>query len=234
MARSRPMHPTDRKRIDRLLDAPTGGILRLRTSAAGRVTLLVDGRSVGTIGGELAERISLRSGSAWSPEIALRVAKAVEEDIAQEAATRLLAVRERSKGELISRLQQRGVKPAKAERIVADLARKGDVDDARFAGLVARSIIRRKPAGARLIRAKLREKRVDRETADRAAADALAGRDALTDALALARARLRTMPASLDSQAKARRLLGLLARRGFDTDTAMRAVRSLVRIDEDS
>ncbi len=232
MARRHPVHPSDRKRMDRLLDAPAGGTFRLRTTKEGRVTILVGGRSVGTIAGDLADRINLRSGRAWSPELALRVSKAVEEDIAREAAARLLEVRERSKGELLLRLTRRGVKPAKAERIVAALAHKGDVDDARFAGLVARSIIRKKPAGERLIRAKLREKRVDRATAAQAAAEALAGRDAFADAVALARSRLRTMGTKIDDQARARRLLSLLARRGFDEETAMSAVRSLVRVEE--
>lgn len=227
------MHPADRKRLDRLLGAPAGGTVRLRAGAEGRVSILIDGRSFGTLAGDLAERAGLRSGCEWSPRVALRVAKAIEDDIAREAAARLLAARERSKGELFLRLTRRGVKSDKAEALISDLARGGAVDDKRFAGLVARSIVRDKPAGARLIRAKLREKRVDRETASAAAAEALAGRDPVSDALALARTRLKTLGSGLDHRTKARRLLGLLARRGFDSETAMSAVRSLIRFDAD-
>jgi regulatory protein len=225
------MHPADRKRIDRLLDAPEGESVRLRAGAEGRVSILIGGRSFGTLAGDLAERAGLESGREWTPKLAMRIAKAVEDDIAREAAVRLLAMRERSKGELLLRLTRRGVKPDKAERLVSDLARSGAVDDTRFAGLVARSIVRDKPAGARLIRAKLREKRVDPETASAAAAEALAGRDPLSDALALARSRLKSLGPRLDNQTRARRLLGLLARRGFDSQTAMSAVRTLVRFD---
>ncbi|MBL8745986.1 MAG: RecX family transcriptional regulator [Phycisphaerae bacterium] len=232
MARRRPMHPSDRRKFDRLLDAPTGGTLRLRTTPAGRVTMLINGRSIGTIAGDIADRIGLRSGRPWTPELALRVSKALEDDIAQEAATRLLAQRERSTGELIARLKRRGVKPDKAERLVASLEHKGEVDDARFAELLARSILRDKPAGARLIRSKLREKHVDRETARHATSAALQGRDALSDAIMLARSRLRAMGAAVDDRTKARRLLGLLARRGFEEDTAMSAVRSLLRLQD--
>ncbi len=207
--------------------------MRLRAASDGRVSILIGGRSFGTLAGDLAERAGLESGREWTPKLALRVARAMEDDIAREAAARLLAERERSKGELLLRLARRGVKPDKAERLVSDLARSGAVDDSRFAGLVARAIVRDKPAGAGLIRAKLRMKRIDRETASAAAVEALAGRDPLTDALALARPRLKALDPRLDNQAKARRLLGLLARRGFDSETAMTAVRSLVRFDSD-
>lgn len=227
------MHPADRQRLDRLLDAPAGECVRLRAASDGRVSILIGGRSFGTLAGDLAERAGLEPGREWTPKLALRVARAMEDDIAREAAARLLAARERSKDELLLRLAQRGVKPEKAERLVSDLARSGAVDDSRFAGFVARSIVRDKPAGARLIQAKLREKRVDRETASAAVTEALAGRDPLNDALALARPRLKALDPRLDNQTKARRLLGLLARRGFDSDTAMTAVRSLVRFEAD-
>lgn len=228
MPRQRPMHPSDRKRLDRLLDAPLGGTVRLRPAAENRVSIIVNGRSVGTLSTDLAERAALRPGRPWTPELAARVAKAITDDIAREAAARLLAQRERSTGELLARLKRRGIKPERADRLVAELACRGDVNDERFANLLARSIARDKPVGPRLIRAKLREKRIDRATAERAADDALAGRDPREDALTLARARLRVMPAGLDDQARARRLTALLARRGFDEDTAEHAVQALL------
>jgi regulatory protein len=211
-----------------VLDAPTGGAVRTRTGAAGRVSLLVGGRSVAVLSADLVESLGLRRGAKWTPELALRVARALEKDIAQQAAGRLLAVRDRSKGELLSRLARRGVKTADAESLVADLARRGGVDDERFASALARSVVRARPAGAALIRARLRAKRVDRDTAERAAREALAGRDPLADATALATKKARAMPPSLDARARARRLTGLLARRGFDADTVERAVRRVL------
>lgn len=226
MPRRRPMHSTDRERLARVLDAPVGGAVRLRGGSSGRVSVVVDDRSVATLSADLAESLDLPRGTKWTPELALRVAKLLEKDVAQQAAGRLLAVRERSKGELVSRLTRRGVKPTAAESLVADLVRRGAVDDERFAGLMARSIVRAKPAGEALIRAKLRQKRVDSETAARAAKRALEGRDLLADATALARKRVRTMPASLDAPARERRLIGYLSRRGFDADVVYRAVKA--------
>lgn len=232
MAARRARHPADQKSLARVLDAPVGGSVRLRAASERRVSVVVDGRSIGTLDADAAQSLGLRSGGKWSPELALRVARAVEKDQAARAAERLLAVRERSRGELLTRLKRRGVKPAIADALVGEFVRTGKVDDERFAGLLARSILRVKPAGERLIRARLRASQVDAALAAREAKHALAGRDPLEDALALARARLKRLPAGLDGRAKARRLLGALGRRGFDVETASRAVRLLIRLDE--
>lgn len=219
----------DRKRIERVLDAPVGGrIDRLRRSAAGRVSICVEGRSVCTLSKDAVDRLGIRAGARWTPELASRLARALEDDIARQAAGRLLAYRQRGKGEMLDRLRRRGVRERTAESVVAELERRGGVDDARFAEAMARSMIRSKPAGARLIRARLRALHVDPKTADVAASRALAGRDPLGDALDLARRRLRSLPGSLDARTKARRLLGLLARRGFEADMARDVVREVV------
>lgn len=227
MPRRKPMHPGDRKRVEKPLEAVEGGTLRLRAGKSGRIAMLVRGRSIGTIAADLAESIGLSSGIEWSPSLALRVARALEEDAAQQAAARLLAVRERGSGELLDRLARRGVKPERARRIVAGLQDKLEVNDERFATMLARSVVSKKPAGERLIRAKLKATKVDRATAERAAREALAGRDPIDDATTLARARLRTM-STLDARAKARRLFGLLARRGFDETVCRAVIESLL------
>lgn len=218
--------PSDREKLDRLLDVPAGGIIsRLRASSSGRVAVCVDGASVCTLARDAVESLGLRKGMRWTPELALRLRAALEEDLARQAAGRLLAVRMRSKGELLDRLKRRGVKQGAATRLVDDLERRGGVDDVRFADAMARSIVRGKPAGERLIRASLRRKHVDDETASRAAKKALAGRDPAQDAAQLVAKRLRGMPPSLDRATKERRLLGALARRGFDARIARQAVR---------
>lgn len=219
----------DRKKIDRVLDAPVGGrIDRLRRSRAGRVSICVEGKSVCTLSKDAVDRLGIQAGARWTPELASRLARALDEDLARQAAGRLMAVRQRSKGEMLDRLRRRGVRERTADSIVAELERRGGVDDARFAEAMARSMIRSKPAGARLIRARLRALHVDMETAEHATRRAFEGRDLRADALSLVRRRLRSMPASIDKRTKARRLLGLLARRGFDADMARDVVREVV------
>lgn len=216
--------------MDALADVPLGARIesvRASGKSTGRVSIRVAGRAVGTLGKDAAERLGLRAGLEWSPGLAYKLAKAFDEDEAGVAAARLLDVRLRSKGELLDRLRQKRIKPSLAERIVDELQRSGKVNDAAFAAAYAKSAAR-KPVGSRLIEAKLRGKRVEASLAKSAAAKAVADKNLLEDATLLARKRLRTMPGSLDDNARARRLFGQLARRGFDAEICRNAVRAVM------
>lgn len=211
---------------DRAIDAPMGGAVTLRSSGTtGRVSVLVAGKSVGTLAGTVAEGLNLR-GSKWTPGVASRVLQALREDEAARSAERLLAVRPRSKGELLNRLKQRGVGEALARDTVERFEKAGIVNDEAFARLMARATLSARPAGPRLLTAKLRGLRVDAQLAQTAAAEAVQGRDLLDDATALARKKLRAMPPKLDHATRQRRLLGALARRGYDAGVVYAAVRA--------
>lgn len=208
-----------------LIDVPLGSkIDSLRASSEGRVSIIIARRSIGTLTVAAVDELGLRAGLEWTPGLASRLAKAFEEDEARQAALRLLAVRPRSRGELLNRLKQKRIRPALAEALIAEFEAKGMIDDRAFAALYARSVAR-KPVGARLVEQKLREKRVAGPLAASAAREALEGRDALAEATDLARRKLAAMPAKLDAPARMRRLIGLLARRGFDGEVSREAVR---------
>jgi regulatory protein len=221
--------------MDALADVPLGARLEsVRSSGktTGRVSIRIAGRSIGTLTKDAADRLGLRTGLEWSPGLAYKLAKAFDEDEARVAAARLLDVRPRSKGELADRLRQKRVRPALAAQLVEELERSGKVNDAAFAAAYARSAAK-KPVGPRLIEAKLRGKRVEASLSKAAAAKAVAGKDLLADATALARKRLRSMPAKLDTAARARRLFGQLARRGFDAEICRSAVRAAMSLTVD-
>ena len=221
--------------LDQWLDVPLGCTIdRLRPSGkdTGRVSVVVMGRSLGTISKAEAERLGLTVGREWTASLATKLARAMEDDAARVAAARLLDVRPRSVGELRQRLRQKRIKQATADRLVNELESQGKLDDESFAKVYAASAAN-KPVGARLIEARLRQKQVAPELARRASRAALAGRDPIEDATALARKKLRTLPAKLDAPARARRLFGALARRGFDPETCRRAVRAVVAYEID-
>jgi len=223
-------------RVRNVLEAPVGGsIQRIRASGSndqGRRSIVVDGSSVCTLPTEVIESLSLHTGMRWTPELAMRIARAVEDDQMRQVIKRLLAVRLRSKGELVDRLKRAGARDSKAVALVDELERQGSINDTTFAQAYARSIVSRKPAGARLIEQKLRQKRVDPVLSRAAAQKALAGRDLEAEALALATKKLRLMPPSLAQPARIRRLYGQLARRGFDAALTDRIVRRLLKSPE--
>ncbi len=146
---------------------------------------------------------------------------------AREAALRLLSVRERSARELALRLGQKGFSP---EAIAEALERLKAIDlqsDTRFADRWTAAAAGRGMA-ARRIQGELRARGVDPEVAAQAAAaDPEAERDR---ALAFARDRAARMPGA-DPQVVARRIAGLLARRGYDAETC-RAVSAAVAGDD--
>ncbi|MEO1130135.1 MAG: RecX family transcriptional regulator [Planctomycetota bacterium] len=167
----------------------------------------------------------------WTQDICERVLRAMEIDRAMRRAIASIQRAPCSRRRLIERLRGKGVEPPIAEQVADALEQRGVLDDDALAASAARAIVSRRPAGRRLIEAKLRQQGIDAEGAKAAAAGALEGRDPLEDAIALASRRARTFGAGVDDQARRRRLFGVLARRGFDADVCRTAVERVCRED---
>ena len=139
---------------------------------------------------------------------------------AQRVAVRLLAQRARSRAELRRSLRERALpEPAIAETLER-LAERGRLDDAAYAQRWVEDRTQRRPRSARLLRAELDARGIDRETA----AAATAAVD--DDALALRLARGRTGDLRGDWRAFERRLGAMLLRRGFSMEVARRALHA--------
>lgn len=147
---------------------------------------------------------------------------------AKAHALRVLKTRARSRAELIGALESKGFAPGIAARVADDFTRLGYLNERAFADDAIRAVTRGGPAARELLEQRLERHAVDRPAAEAALDEALAGRAVFDDALALATQRLRSMPAALDEPGKARRLMGVLARRGFDEETSAEAVRRLL------
>jgi len=147
---------------------------------------------------------------------------------AKAHALRLLKARARSRAELLGALEAKGFAADITARVADDLQRLGYLNDRAFAEDAVRSVTRRGPASRAMLEDRLARHKVGQTEALAAVDEALAGRSALDDAVTLAAQRLRSVPASLDDQSKARRLLGVLARRGFDEETSLEAVRRVL------
>ena len=151
---------------------------------------------------------------------------------AREAALRLLAVRPRSAAELARRLRMKGYSAEVAEEVIGRLRELGMIDDAAFAGMVARDRVRLRPQGARRLASELRQKGVDEETARAAIRETMEGEE--TDERALARrAAEKWRPRAGEEPERARRRLhGYLARRGFDGEVIREVLEETLPKDE--
>lgn len=135
----------------------------------------------------------------------------------------LLATRARSVDELRQALRRKGYDADLGERLLRKLVDSGLLDDAEFADSWVRARHGQQGLGRNAIRAELKRKGVEDETA----AAAVAGIDAADEeqrARELVRKRLRTMT-GLDERTITRRLLGMLGRKGYSQGLAYHVIR---------
>jgi regulatory protein len=141
---------------------------------------------------------------------------------ALELALQALGRKERSVAELGTWLRGRGVGAAEVEDVLEQLLATGALDDARFALRFAQDKRELAGWGGERIRAALTERRV-------AAADIEAALAADPGELERAEALLRDRGIDLGDDRGRGRALGLLVRRGYDSDLAYEAVRRAER-----
>ena len=150
------------------------------------------------------------------------------EEQAHALCLRLLTVRARTRAELAGRLAQRGYPDDVAETVLARLATVGLVDDEDFAAQWVHSRQTHGGKGKRALAAELRTKGIDNEVI----AAALDGIDAGSErvrAEQLVERRLRREVLDDGDDAKVvRRLVGMLARRGYNQSMAVAVVTDAV------
>lgn len=138
-----------------------------------------------------------------------------------------LTSRARTRSELTAKLAQRDIPPDVAERALDRLEAVGLIDDAAYAEAFVRSRRRDRGLGRAALRRELRDKGVDGEIieATLAGIDDDSERDRAAD---LVRSRLDSAVFA-GPQAARRRLMGLLARRGYSSSIAIAVVNDALR-----
>ena len=138
----------------------------------------------------------------------------------------LLTARARTRAELAGQLTKRGYPDDVSERVLDRLAEVGLINDADFAEQWVQSRRANAGKGKRALAAELRNKGVDNDVITTALADIDAGAER-ERAEQLVRAKLRREELSDDNDPKiARRLVGMLARRGYNQSMAFDVVRT--------
>ena len=144
------------------------------------------------------------------------------DSVARAICLRLLTQRARSRAELVAALAKRGVPDDAATRVLDRFVEVGLIDDAALAAGLAEAQHRERGLARRAVAAKLRQRGLGDE-----ADDALAGIDADDErerARQLVSKRLRAL-AGMPPEVQARRLVGLLARKGYSSGLAYAVVR---------
>ena len=149
-----------------------------------------------------------------------------------EAALRFLEARHRSVAEVRRRLLTRGYRADLVDGAIARLLELGMLDDEAFARAWLESRDRARPRGERALRAELARKGISREVVDavldeRGKTDGNGEPGEDPDAVAarkLLSRHARNLERVADARTRRQRAYALLARNGFDSDTALSAI----------
>src|SRR6476469_10900149 len=150
--------------------------------------------------------------------------EASREEQARNLCLRLLTARARTRAELEGQLAKRGYPDELSQRVLDRLAHVGLVDDVDFAEQWVRSRRVNAGKGKRALAAELRTKGVDDDVIAAALADIDAGAERQR-AEQLVRDKLRREKLGDDDTKVARRLVGMLARRGYSQTMAFDVVK---------
>ena len=180
----------------------------------GAVRLEIDGVRFGAVSRELATAEGLAVGRTLDEALQERLAAAADIEAAYSTVLRSLELRSYARGDLARRLARKGHPRQAIEAALDRAAGLGLLDDAAFALGYVQTRAARGRGPSRLVR-DLMSMGVDRSLIDRAlAAHWPEGSDRSSVPVALARKRAAQLGV-LPRQAKRRRLLAYLARRGF-------------------
>lgn len=152
------------------------------------------------------------------------------DEVARIVCLRLLDRRAYTRAELEVALRKRGVPDEAAERVLDRFAELRLIDDAALADGFALAAHRERGLAARAVAVKLRQRGVDDDVV-RAAIGQIDRSSELDAARTLARRRLRALQA-LPQPVQARRLVGLLARKGYSPGLVHEVVREVLQAPE--
>lgn len=148
------------------------------------------------------------------------------EAVARAIVLRQLSMAPRSRGHLEKKLRLKGCDDAVAERVLDRMTQVGLIDDEAFAEMLVRERQAGKGLARRALAHELRKQGVDQEIADEALGQIVDGSERVRAEQLVAK-KLRTMH-GLAPDVQARRLAGMLARKGYPGEIAWPVIREAV------
>ena len=148
------------------------------------------------------------------------------EQVARTILLRRLTAAPRSRAQLHEDLRKRGVPEDVCERVLDRFTDVGLIDDDAYARMWVESRHRSRGVARPVLRQELRRKGIDGDTAE-AALEEIDAEDERLRAVELVRVKARSL-GRLEPQARVRRLVGMLQRRGYSGSVAFSVVREVM------
>ncbi len=196
-----------------------------------RRRVYLDGKFAFSVKLNVVARFRLREGMELSPQ----QIEAIEQgEIRQECldkAMRYLSGRLHSREELRKKLSRQEYSAPLIDEVLEELKRLGYLDDERFAKTKALSAAQHKHHGPRRAMMELMRAGVKKDVAEVAVGEVYESNDNVAEARKLAMKQAERLR-KLDPQVAKRRLVGMLARRGFDYDSIRPVIEEVLGRDE--
>lgn len=196
------------------------------TEGSPRLAVFIDGRKAFTVSEDLARRLGLTVGGELGEEDVLELAVDSDRERARESALRLLAVRARSRSELLDRLRRKGISPDTAVEVVDGLEGVGLIDDREFGRAWAEEKMRLRPLGPRRLVHELLEKGVARSVIDEVVAEAFSEHPEIEVARRAIGKRVARAGGRPDTR-ELSRIRSFLLRRGFSYEVVRQVLEEL-------
>ncbi len=187
------------------------------------LVVVLDGARTGEVDAAEAERLGTVRGAVLDASMAAGLRDAIALCAARRDAVRLARARPRTRAELVARLKERGHDATVAAAAADRLAAAGAIDERALAEIAAIGMAERR-VSRRLARDRLAQRGIDEGQAAQAVERAFGRQSDLDRAVEAATRRAASMR-GLDPAAARRRLAAFLARRGYDEETCLEAVR---------
>jgi regulatory protein len=201
--------------MDEMEENRTVTSLEVQKKDCNRVSVFLDGIFAFGIHQDVLLKSGIARGDCLTAARIEEILGFEERRAAKEKAMRLLAVRSRSKKELMTRLRQAKFSTAAIEWTLVELERLKLVDDAAFAESFARNRSQTRPEGAFLLRRELQQKGLSDADVEGGVAAAFQERSERELAYELAHKKKEALKA-LPSEKSRKRVNDFLLRRGFD------------------
>ena len=196
-----------------------------------RRRIYLDGKFAFSVKLNVVARFRLREGL----ELSSQQIEAIEQgEIRQECldqAMKYLSGRLHSREELRKKLSRQEYSAAMIDEVLEELKRLGYLDDERFAKTKALSAAQHKHHGPRRAMMELMRAGVKKDVAEVAVGEVYESNDNVAEARKLAMKQAERLK-QLDPQVAKRRLVGMLARRGFDYDSIKPVIEEVLGREE--
>ncbi len=170
---------------------------------------------------------SLVTGMDVTSEFMENILKAEETAKTFNAAVSLLSFKSRTRGELVSRLKDKGFDDSSIEIAVAKLKEYEYIDDYSYGKAFIKDKQKSSSMGKGLLKQKLLQKKLEPELISQLLDEGVTDEEEYNRALLLTQKKMKSFCSKDDATSKKRKIIGLLQRKGFSFEIINRVIKDV-------